>query len=241
MSLPSPGEVTLWIINLDGEEGDPAPLDDAERARAQAMGTEQLRQRYVAAHAALRRILSRAAGLPPARLRMAVGERGKPHLPDVPEVEFNLSHAGPVAVVAVSGLHPVGVDIETPRKLDNLDALARRYLAAEELDALLALSEARRADAFLHYWTAKEAFIKGTGEGLHRPLDSFAVLPSPDWRAWRVQEKQGQDLRDGLWRGVTFSLSSGALLSLALPLDGFHASLRRYPDGAAIPISAPAL
>lgn len=241
MSGLSAGEVVLWLINLDEGDADAALLDDAERARAQAMGTELLRRRYIAAHAALRRILSRAAGAPPERLRIAVGERGKPYLPDLPQVAFNLSHTGAVAVVAVSALHPVGVDIERPRKLDNLDALARRYLAAEELNALLTLPEARRPDAFLHYWTAKEAFIKGTGEGLHRALESFAVLPSPDWRAWRVQEKQGQCLRDGLWRGATYGLPSGALVSLALPLHGFSAVLRRYPDAAIIPIPPPAL
>ena len=241
MSGLSPGEVVLWIIDLDGGDADAALLDADERTRADAMGTELLRRRYRAAHAALRRILSRAAGVPPERLRIAIGERGKPCLPELPGLEFNLSHAGGIAAVAVTGLVPIGVDIETPRKLDNLDALARRYLAAEELNALLTLPEARRPDAFLHYWTAKEAFIKGTGEGLHRALDSFTVIPSPDWRSWRVREKREENVIDGDWRGATYALTSGALVSLALPLDGFRAVLRRYPDAAIIPIPPPAL
>ena len=41
---------------------------------------------------------------------------GKPFIVDHPNIHFNLSHSGDVAICAVSN-QPVGIDIETPRSI----------------------------------------------------------------------------------------------------------------------------
>lgn len=96
---------------------------------------------------------------------------GKPCLPEHPQVQFSLSHAGHWAVCAVSA-DPVGVDVELPRCTMDI---ARRFFSPEELEGLELLPEAERRDRLNRLWTAKEAFVKALGGGLTIPLDSFTV------------------------------------------------------------------
>jgi 4'-phosphopantetheinyl transferase len=89
------------------------------------------------------------------------------------DVHIAISHArGPagtaglgVVAVAVSGIGPVGVDVEVVRDLPVL-ALARRWLTATETAWLEARPEPQRAAAFLLLWTQKEAVGKALGTGL---------------------------------------------------------------------------
>lgn len=96
------------------------------------------------------------------------GEHGKPTLPDGPF--FSLSHAGNLAVLAVSDA-PVGVDVEKPRPVR--DAVARRYFQAEELVWM----EHDPLSRFFFLWTRKEAVLKCCGRGLSLDPGSFSVLP----------------------------------------------------------------
>ena len=96
------------------------------------------------------------------------GEHGKPYLPHGPH--FSLSHAGELAVLAVSDA-PVGVDVEKPRPVTN--AVARRVLQEEERQWMGHDPQYR----FFWLWTRKEAVIKCCGRGLSLAMDSFRVLP----------------------------------------------------------------
>ena len=71
--------------------------------------------------------------------------------------------------------NPIGVDIERVRK--NLDylALAKRFFAPTEYNAIEMLSFEKQIDAFYRCWTRKEAFIKATGLGLSFGLSNFTV------------------------------------------------------------------
>jgi len=96
------------------------------------------------------------------------GEHGKPFLPQGPS--FSLSHAGELAVLAVSPT-PVGVDVEKPRAVS--DTVARRYFQAEER----AWMEADPLNRFFCLCTRKEAVLKCCGRGLSLHPGSFCVLP----------------------------------------------------------------
>ena len=56
-------------------------------------------QRYSRSHRALRAVLARATGAP---LLFAAAENGKPYLPAVPELRFNLSRSHGMALIAVA-------------------------------------------------------------------------------------------------------------------------------------------
>lgn len=102
------------------------------------------------------------------------GPHGKPYAPDADGIEFNLSHCGNHVVLAMARGQAVGVDIERLRPRPSAMALARRFFAADEADALERMSEAVRAVAFMHLWTHKEAVLKSLGDGLQFGLDRLA-------------------------------------------------------------------
>ena len=86
--------------------------------------------------------------------RLLKGPCGKPYLPGGPE--FNLSHGGTLAVLAVSD-RTVGADCEEARRGAS-EALLRRVLTPEEWE------DAPAAIPFSRLWTRKEAVMKAEGQ-----------------------------------------------------------------------------
>ena len=73
---------------------------------------------------------------------------------------ISVSHCVDLCVLAVSS-EPVGVDIDIPRR--QLMRVAPRFLTHREqadIDARGEMTDERRIDLLLHYWTAKEAVFK---------------------------------------------------------------------------------
>jgi 4'-phosphopantetheinyl transferase len=156
------GEVHIWSVELDRSDDCGAELDAAERERAARFRLDEVRRRYVAGHAALRRILARYAGVPAGALRFAKGEHGKPYLPGSP-LRFNMSDSGKLALYAVTLESEVGVDVERIRPMGSAASIAARFLPAPEADAV-------RLDplSFFRVWTRREAYLKCIGVGLRR-------------------------------------------------------------------------
>jgi len=168
--------VEIWVADLQVPDWVEQALwdflDDDERRRAKAFRFDHLRRRFTVAHAMLRAVLAERLGVPPQVLQFRTGAHGKPALVG-DEVEFNLSHSGERALVAVSDDGPVGVDIEQFRELRDLPALARRVLSDPEHDSYL-----RSVDPttyFLDAWTRKEAAVKACGEGIISDLRAVDV------------------------------------------------------------------
>jgi len=193
MSTAAPerfGETTVHRLSLDGPEAggpaDEAVLSGGERSRAAALRGEALRRRYVASHAAVRRLLAALVGGTPAALPIARGPNGKPELPGGPR--FSLSHSGDLALVAIDPLHEVGVDVEQVRPVREADDIAARWFSPEER-AILRAAGADGGAAFARLWTRREAWLKALGVGLDealagRPVDlaRFALhdlVPAP--------------------------------------------------------------
>ena len=150
-----------------------------ERARASRLLAPDGRRRSVVARAILRRILGSYLDTPASAIRFRYGPSGKPEVAWPRRIEFNLSHSDDLALYAVHGRAEVGVDVERVRPVDRIEALARRFFSAREHQALAALAPARRNQAFLTWWTRKEACVKASGgtllPGLRRPDVFFAA------------------------------------------------------------------
>jgi 4'-phosphopantetheinyl transferase len=183
---PSPGVVQLWFVSLDS-------VDEFERLltvlsrdeldRVNRIADERIRRRYVVGRAVLRRLLGERLATPPAELRFDYNEGGKPAL-ECEDVNFNLSHSGDLALIAISNGAAVGVDVEQLRPQPRLDQLARRVLTVGERELLeQARAEGAGARWFLQCWTAKEAVAKAFGFGLALAPNRINVVPLNDWRA----------------------------------------------------------
>ena len=166
--LPAPAPFELWLVDLREA---PAParletLSEAERARAGRFVFERDRRRFVAAHCALRQLLSARTGLAPEALRFADGPHGKPALAGRAACAFNLSHSQDVALVAIADGGDIGVDVEVLRPFDDAAALAAQHFTVAERAALAACAGHVSDRAFLLGWTRKEACLKAIGTGL---------------------------------------------------------------------------
>jgi 4'-phosphopantetheinyl transferase len=175
---PPPGAVHVWVIGLDLPQGTVralgSTLDSGERLRCERFASVLLRDRFVVAHAALREILSLYIGTPAQALPLTRTASGKPVVAGAP-LAFSLAHSQDLALCAVTALGRIGVDVEAVRHVPDADDLVCRYFSPDEARRYLALPETARPRAFLTLWTLKEAFVKATGEGLSRPLDSYSV------------------------------------------------------------------
>ncbi len=97
---------------------------------------------------------------------------GKPVLTASPDIHFNLSHSGILAVCAVSD-QPVGVDVEVIQSANpEIGALC---FQKQELAWINQSNDPARA--FTRLWTRKESYLKRLGTGLTDDPRAFSVLP----------------------------------------------------------------
>lgn len=175
-------EVHIWRACFDWPQD---KLDDAfkilsqdEQARAARFVMAKHRKRYIAAHAALRQILSGYVKRTPGELIFYQNKHGKPYLSDLPadlSIQFNMSDSKAFGLYGVTLGAEIGVDIEYIKPDIQLEEIAQRFFSPSEYEALLALSAAQRLEAFYRCWTRKEAYIKVIGQGLSFNLDRFVV------------------------------------------------------------------
>jgi 4'-phosphopantetheinyl transferase len=182
LAAPAPG-VALWLCDLDRASADVAVLSRTlsaqELARAGRFGTAQLRERWIAGRATLRSLLGRALGLDPAEVRLQRGVRGRPELKRKYALDFNVSHTGDTAIIAIAtgtgaGMR-IGIDIEREDRQVNADALARKFLTEREREEMAPLDIDGRRQRFLRLWTCKEAMSKATGDALSAPFRHLDV------------------------------------------------------------------
>ncbi|MDR0852344.1 MAG: 4'-phosphopantetheinyl transferase superfamily protein [Clostridiales Family XIII bacterium] len=110
------------------------------------------------------------------------GAHGKPSFADpmLKHIHFSISHSGRYWAVLI-GSDEVGLDIEDTsaraRGADRLRRIGERFFAADEANFLWeSETDAALAERFYRIWTAKEAYVKFTGEGLTRGLNTFSIL-----------------------------------------------------------------
>jgi 4'-phosphopantetheinyl transferase len=174
-------EAHLWAIQLEldrtSREALSALLCAAEHARARRLVVESARARFVVSRAALRLLLSAYAQVAPRSLAFGVAAHGKPFLenPGCGWLRFNLAHSDGLALVGIARGVELGVDVERLRAVPDALEIASRYFAPSEAQALAALTDQARSEAFLRRWTRKEAVLKATGEGLGGGRDSVSV------------------------------------------------------------------
>jgi 4'-phosphopantetheinyl transferase len=219
-ALP-PGDVHVWRVSLvihpDDEDNLTATLSPDEQVRAARFLSVPARKQFVAARSALRPILSRYTSRRPEEIVFRLGSLGKPSLTDPGPIPlfFNLSHSGELALVAVTEIGEIGVDVERIREMASADQLAERFFHPNEVAALRALPPDQRAVGFFNAWTRKEAFLKATGKGISYGIERVEVTLTPG-EPPKVIAIDGDRRAAARWSLETFAAAPGYLGSLAL-------------------------
>ncbi len=175
--------VDVWRIFLnlqaDSIKLASSTLSADEAQRAARFHFPKDRDHFIAAHGILRQIVGRYLHCNPSDLTFSVNEYEKPSLVDS-TLEFNLSHSGDFALLAITQERKIGVDVERIRQGISSHVIAQQYFSKAEVAELQSLPLTQREAAFFTCWTRKEAYIKAQGIGLSLPLESFDVSLSPN-------------------------------------------------------------
>ena len=106
---------------------------------------------------------------------VARAERGKPYFANIPSIHFSVSHSGEIFACAFSD-EPIGVDVQEyknrPDEAERCRKIAARFFHRDEIDAL----DADTVSAFYNIWTAKEAYVKLTGQGIDGDFAEFCIF-----------------------------------------------------------------
>ncbi|MEH6824415.1 MAG: 4'-phosphopantetheinyl transferase superfamily protein [Motiliproteus sp.] len=181
---------TIAIISIDLESADErlipfqCILSLEERGRAETIRDAQQRRHWIKARAMLRMLLAQQCGHCAEELRFCLNDWGKPSIAipctpssyiHSPYPHFNFSHSGKTAVLAMTSMGPLGVDVERIKASTDIDIVARRYFSSTEQQAFNSLPQSQRLRGFYQIWTRKEAYLKAVGVGLSGDLASFDV------------------------------------------------------------------
>ena len=109
-----------------------------------------------------------------------------------------------MAIFAFAYDRDIGVDIEYIS--DNLEfmGIAESNFSSSEFSALLNISDSMRKEAFFHYWTCKEAYIKAIGLGLSCPMEKIEISPFLDDPVTLLESDPGNE-NHGRWQLKTIN------------------------------------
>lgn len=152
-------------------------LNNAEKERADRFYFSQHQRRFATARTSLRIILARYLNTSPEGLEFTYNKQGKPEIMNSAKLQFNLSHSGDLALLAVGKGFPMGVDIEQ-YSARSYEGIAKSLFSEQELEEFIKVPHALKPTIFFHIWSQKEAFIKACGLGLSYPTKEFSVPTS---------------------------------------------------------------
>lgn len=112
-------------------------------------------------------------------------EKGKPSIIGHPDIYFNFSHSGNIALCALSN-QPVGADVETLRKIT--PSLIR--FTMNDIEQTQINTSSNPTMQFLFYWTRKEALLKLTGDGIRNDMKDVLTDSSDNYHIETVTSDQ---------------------------------------------------
>lgn len=162
-------DVHIWCVSLEQSTAKiqqlAQTLSEDERIRGNKFYFERDRNRFIVGRGLLRIILGRYTNLEPHHLKFSYSSRGKPAL-SCNSLQFNLSHSQGLVLYAITRDRQIGIDLEQIRPVSDIEQLSKSCFSARESDLICSLPCQEQQNAFFQIWTAKEAYLKATGEGL---------------------------------------------------------------------------
>jgi len=201
--------VHLWWVLLESFAGRQRELykllDDGEKLRAARFFQPADASAFIVRRGVLRLLLAGYLDLPPQVVTYNYNPQGKPELFPGDNLQFNLAKTGGMALIGITRLGMVGVDLEKRRTDLEFDQIARAQFSLAENALMESLPAHERAEAFFTIWTLKEAYLKAVGLGMSQPTQSFSVIwqqegfeaslegktAAGDWHLWRLEAPEG--------------------------------------------------
>lgn len=214
-------DVHVWAVHLAPDPGALARLANIlsteEQARASRFRFGRHRNRFITARGVLRLILAKYLDCAPDQLDFVYGPNGKPALAGglaESALFFNLAHSEDLALIAVTQLGQIGVDVEQIRAVSDANELVERFFSVRESALFQTLPTNQKDIAFLNLWTRKEAWLKATGEGIAQSLNQVEVtfLPGESARILALPEQSPPD-----WALRELIPAAGFIGAIALP------------------------
>jgi len=177
--------VELWLVDLERAgpalhalEADEPRLSADDRARARRAAGSRDRLDRTTAYIALRIALERIAGHQTRGVNFKRATAGKPRLGGG-QAGFSLSHSDGFALLGVTRLGEIGVDLERARSV-RISARRRDLILAAgqglvDVTPAGGTADPLPQDAFLQAWVRLEAFAKAHGGGLARVLTDIGI------------------------------------------------------------------
>lgn len=218
-------QVYLVDLRLFDAEAMASVLSAEEQQRAAKLKMKDKREQFVISRALLREVLALCLVETSAEgIYFSYGDHGKPavnHTHMGKPIEFNLSHSGHYALIALTVTNKVGVDIEAVSDAVDKLGLAKRYFSEAETDQFKQLAKADQLDAFYRFWTRKEAFIKADGRGVSLGLGKFSVSLEEKIKAAEILVDGSVDI-EGKWYNYQPVSVPGYQTAIATNSDQLH-------------------
>ncbi|MEM6415102.1 MAG: 4'-phosphopantetheinyl transferase superfamily protein [Pseudomonadota bacterium] len=167
-------EIDLWKIDLDvPSKSGLSKISDGDLVRAKSLRLEQDRRRFLNGRQIFHQILDLYAEHS-LGFHLYYDEFNRP-LVSNNELSVSFSRSGGMAIAAIARGGSLGVDVERLKPLPDLNVAANSVMASEEYRSLNRSSGINKLAKFYIAWTAKEAFLKATGQGLIDDLTSISI------------------------------------------------------------------
>ncbi|MFJ5927377.1 4'-phosphopantetheinyl transferase family protein [Kitasatospora sp. NPDC092948] len=176
--------------------------------------------RFRATRMLIKHVAATAVGAHPHELELAYGLTGRLYVRGCDQIDLNLSHTKGIALVGVTSLGLIGVDLEHEERRVYGSGIEPAMCTPDELRRLAHAPEPERNLQLLRRWTLKEAYTKALGQGLLFPFRHFGVdLPDSCGRA-RLLRPDGDPVNEQGWTFHTRRLADGYLAGVAVRDDG---------------------
>jgi 4'-phosphopantetheinyl transferase len=229
--------VSLIAVPAIAAADDLALLTAAEFARAQRFAFDRDRSAFATARAALRRILGAELGVAPAAIELEAERAGRLRFRDVAlrNLDFNVTHSGALAAIALARGRRVGIDVESHAHRAGTADLVPTIMGPREQAMFRTLHGEAFTSAFFDCWTRKEAIVKATGIGISYPVATLDI-PMLDG----IQDLELPVAESAMWRVVTLSPIAGYSMSVALMGAGGEVRIANHSNTAPMVIAASA-
>ena len=197
--------IHIWLLNTDDFiqylDFFQSYLCDEEISRANRYKFDRLRDQFTINRGYLRYLLCQYLQTDNDNINFDYNSKGKPFLSHQKtfsnfdfDLNFNLSHSKNYTVYALYD-RQIGIDLETIKKEVKVEEITKRFFTESEFQDLCQLNESDKYSYFFQLWTAKEAYLKLTGEGLSGGLSSINLAKELNQSNWNIDFDPKRDDR----------------------------------------------